>query len=59
VSELIDVRCPYKITIRSGKEIVCNRTAVKVEPGARGEALCVKCGRRFNFDVSGNEVHEQ
>lgn len=53
---LIEVKCPFKnISKNDGKEYVCNRTCVKVEPGSRGEAWCRFCRKSFDFEISKEE----
>jgi hypothetical protein len=53
---LLSIRCPFEKTYLSkhtGKQRtkVCNRQCVKVKPGSSGEAHCISCDKRFDFEV--------
>jgi hypothetical protein len=52
MSELIDIRCPFKRKSKSDGIIrLCNHLCVKVYPGSSGETRCTRCNLNFEFEV--------
>lgn len=53
---LIQIRCPFSVTLKSGRKIPGQHFVLSAAPGSKGRAYCWKCKKNFDFNVSGEHT---